>query len=412
VRQDPVDQVFELLADGNRPEALTRLDELLREEPYQGALYALRALISSDLGALDSAAADAVRAREITPDHPFVYYATGVVALEQGAMLEAIQASQTARRLAPEYADAVLLEARARAALGQWDRVLAIAGDLVMREPDNEGAALLATIAREQQHQGPLSPEAWKQLAERFPLNAVARTGAGWTRLNAGQIQAARAEFEQALSLDPALPWAKEGLVLALKARNPAYALLLRFFIWFSRLESRTRTIILVGGLIGYNVLRYSASARPELKPFILPVLVAYLAFLALSWLADPLLNLLLMARPEGRRLLDADARRSALLVGACLAGAAVLGLASLAGRPSLLLSAFAVGFASFAVSAAYGHRGRRRRQLKGLAGTAIVAGLAAGVVSESLQGGMLLVAVLGVVAATWLSHFGTEAPH
>jgi tetratricopeptide (TPR) repeat protein len=411
VQQDPVDQVFELLSDGNRAEALERLDALLREEPYHGLLFALRALVLAGLGRLDQAADDVARARDLLPDHPFAHYAAGAVALERGDVLQAVHAAQAARQVAPDYADAILLEARARGALGQWERVLTLTAAIAELEPNHEGAALLATIAREHQHDGPLSPGAWKDLAERFPLNAVARAGSGWTRLNAGQAHAARTEFEQALTLDPSLPWAREGLVLALKARNPVYALLLRFFMWFGRLEPRTRTTVLLAGFIGYNVLRRTATAQPELRPFIIPVLVVYVAFLTLTWLADPLLNLLLMAKPEGRRLLDPDERRSAILVGCCLGLSALLGLASLVGPPGLWLSALGLGVSSFAIAAAYGRQGRRRTQLQALAAVAAISGLASGIVPAAQAGVCLLVTVLAVAAATWLSYFGSDRP-
>lgn len=412
MRHDPVEEVFELLSDGHRAEALTQLDVLLREEPYHGPLYALRALIRAELDRLDEAAEDARRAVEVAPDHPFVHYAAGVVALQQGAMLEAIHAAQSAQQLAADYADAALLEARARAALGQWDRVLALAGAVAEREPDNEEAALLATIARDSRRDGALDAVAWRRLVAKFPFNAVARTASGWTRLDAGEIRAARSEFEQALALDPALPWAKEGLALALKAGNPVYALLLRFFMWFGRLPPRTRTIVLIGGFLCYNTLRRTAAEQPAVRPFIVPLLVAYVTFVVLSWLADPLLNLLLMARPEGRRLLGPDQRRAAVLVGSCLGLATLLGVvAGVSSHGRVWSSALGLGLASFAIAAAYTRQGRKRRQLQTLATIAVVSSLVAGVASAPLAGLCLLLAILCVAASTWMSHFGSDSP-
>jgi tetratricopeptide (TPR) repeat protein len=350
--------------------------------------------------------------KQLAPEHPFVLYVAGAVALQQGAVLEAIRAAQEARQLDPNYADAVLLEARARATAGQWTRVTALADRVVEQEPENEEAAVLAALARSVERDGVLDNEAWKSLAERFPLNPVARAGSGWTRMHAGQIRAARAEFEQALALDPSLPWAKRGLALALKARNPVYALLLRFFLWFSRLPARTRTYVLIGGLLGYNFLRRTARAEPELKPFITPLLIAYAGFVVLSWLADPLLNLVLMARPEGRRLLTPDEKRGALLVGACLTLAALLGgIAALTPWKSAGLSAFGVAFTSFAVSAAHQRQGRKRTQLLILAGLAFCSSLAASILPPQLAGFGLVIAILCIVLGTWMSHFGEDRP-
>ncbi|HEX6434434.1 MAG TPA: hypothetical protein VFZ87_09325, partial [Gemmatimonadales bacterium] len=201
MQADPIEQVLEYLADGQQTEALEQLDRLIREEPYHGAAHALRALVYANLDQLDRAAEDASTAKQLAPDHPFVLYAAGAVALQQGAVLEAIRAAQEAQQLAPSYADAVLLEARARAVAGQWARVTALADRVLEQEPENEEAAVLAAVARDVERKGVLDDTAWKSLAERFPLNPVARAGSGWTRMHAGQIRAARAEFEQALAL-------------------------------------------------------------------------------------------------------------------------------------------------------------------------------------------------------------------
>jgi tetratricopeptide (TPR) repeat protein len=412
VRYDPVEEVFELLADGQRAEALARLEVVLREEPWQGPLFALRGLICAESGLLDEAGESVRHAREISPDHPFVQYAAAAVALQQGSVRDAIHAAQAAQQLAPGYADAALLEARARAQLGQWDRVRALASAVAEREPEHEEAALLEAIAAEVARDGSLDPETWRRLGERFPLNPVARTGAGWTRLRAGQIPAARAEFEQALAIDPSLSWAKEGLATALKARNPIYALLLRFFLWFGRLQPRTRTLILVGGFLGYNTLRRTASLQPELRPFIVPVLVSYVAFVVLSWLADPLMNLLLMARPEGRRLLAPDQRRSAVLVGSCLALGAALGIVGgVWDHPRLALAGLGVGLASFAVAAAGSREGQRRRQFSRIAAAAVAASLASAVLPNPISGLLFLGAVLCTVVVTWMSNFVSDRP-
>jgi len=409
---DPIEQVLEYLADGQQAEALEQLDRLIREEPYHGTAHALRALIHANQGQLDRAADDAGTAKQLASDHPFVLYVAGAVALQQGAVLEAIRAAEEAQQFDPTYADAVLLEARARATAGQWARVIALADRVVEQEPENEEAAVLAAVARDVERDGELDEMAWKSLAERFPLNPVARAGSGWTRMHAGQIRAARAEFEQALALDPSLPWAKQGLVLALKARNPVYALLLRFFLWFSGLPTRTRTSALIGGLLAYNFLRRTARTEPELKPFITPLLIAYAGFVVLTWLADPLLNLVLMARPEGRRLLTPDEKRGAVLVGACLTLAALLGVtAAFTPWKNAGMSAFGVGFTSFAVTAAYQRRGRKRTQLQVLAGIALCSSLAAGILPDQFAGIALVIAILCIVLGTWMSHFGEDHP-
>jgi tetratricopeptide (TPR) repeat protein len=412
VRYDPVDEVLDLLSDGQHGEALARLDVLLREEPWQAALFALRGLICAESGLLDEAEEAVRRARAIDSDHPFVQYAAAAVALQQGSVLDAIHAAQAAQQLAPRHSPAALLEARARAQLGQWDRVATIAATVAEWEPENEEAALLGAIAAAVARDGTLDPAIWERLGERFPLNPLARAGSGWTRLNAGQIRAARVEFEQALAMDPSLSWAKEGLATALKARNPVYAQLLRFFLWFGRLQPRTRTAIAIGGFFAYNALRRTATHQPELRPLIVPVLVLYLAFVVLSWLADPLMNLVLMTRAEGRRLLERDQQRTAVLVGSCLGLGAVLGVVGWGSdQPRVALAGLGVGLASFALSAAGTREGRRRTQFYSMAALAVGASLLSALAPESAAGVLFLVAVLCSAGVTWMSALARETP-
>jgi tetratricopeptide (TPR) repeat protein len=412
MQHDPVEQVFEYLSDGHHEAALGELDRLIREEPYHGLWFALRALVHCDQGRIEQALEDARIGREVAPDHPFVHYVSGAIALNQGEVIPAIQSAQRAQQLDPTYADAILLEARARAMAGQWPRVAHLAELVSQREPENEEAAVLATIARGVIRDGVLDEPAWTSVVDRFPLNPVARAGSGWTHLTRGRIDAAQGEFEQALAIDPSLTWAREGLVLALKARNPAYALLLRFFLWFGRLPQHTRTLLLVGGVLGYNFLRRTADSNSEVKPLITPILIAYVGFVLLTWLADPLLNLLLMTRPEGRRLLNADERRSAILVGECLGMGALLGaVAAFTPWHNVGFSAFGVAFTALAFAAAYQREGRRRSQIQMLAGVAVTASLAAAFARPSDAGILLAVAILCVIVSTWMSLVGTDRP-
>ena len=98
MQADPIEQVLEYLADGQQTEALEQLDRLIREEPYHGPAHALRALIHANQGRLDRAAEDAGTAKQLAPDHPFVRYVAGAVALQQGDVLEAIRAAQAAQQ--------------------------------------------------------------------------------------------------------------------------------------------------------------------------------------------------------------------------------------------------------------------------------------------------------------------------
>jgi hypothetical protein len=141
--------------------------------------------------------------------------------------------------------------------------------------------------------------------------------------------------FRDALRLEPDLEWARAGIVESLKAKNVVYRLMLRYFLWSARLSGQAQWGIMVGGFVGYQVLRSMARDRPATAPFVWPVLIAYVAFAIGTWLADPLFNLLLRFNRFGRLALSKrQTWASNVLAGLLLlaAGTAAAGLAGVAG--------------------------------------------------------------------------------
>lgn len=403
-----IDGILADAEDGRVAEALTSLDAVLAEWNDAPRLHALRAFLLLEVGRLAEAQRSVDLAHALDEEDPYVLHAVGRVALAAGEPDRAIAAARQAYALDPADHGAILLEARARAMLGQWDEVMSRAEYVLTEEPQNAEAAVLRVAAIESRTSGgrKLDAAEWDRLAERFPHIAVARTGRAWTLLHRGRARQAEREFRDALALDPADPWAKEGLVVALKARYPGYAQLLRFFFWLQSLEPRTQMFVLIGGVVGSRMLRRVAETTPSLAIVIWPVIIAYFAFVLLTWLADPLLNLALMAKEEGRRLLGEDDRKGATAVGMALAAGLLLALiGALTPWDDALLGGVAIGFTSLTLAAAYHCApGTYRNRLLGASALFIACGVGAMVLPGSIGGLLLLVALLGVVVSTWVS--------
>jgi hypothetical protein len=111
-----------------------------------------------------------------------------------------------------------------------------------------------------------------------------------------------------------------------MKARNPLYRPLLRAFLWMGGLEGKAQIGLVLGLFVGSRVLRGLARARPELAPFIFPVLGIYAGFVLLTWIAEPLFNLLLRLDRFGRHALSREQIVASNWLGADLA----VGLAAL----------------------------------------------------------------------------------
>ncbi|MGH7470667.1 MAG: hypothetical protein ACRENP_22190 [Longimicrobiales bacterium] len=142
------------------------------------------------------------------------------------------------------------------------------------------------------------------------------------------------------------------------------------------------------------------------------PLLIAYAAFVVVSWLVDPLLSLLLMARADARQYLNQDDKQNGMLVGACLAAAILFAIAGVTtGWETAYLAAFAIGFTSFTVAAAHQSDPgtRRRKLLMKMAAAAAVLSLATSIVPAGPAVTMLTITILLVVASTWMSRFMSE---
>ena len=122
----------------------------------------------------------------------------------------------------------------------------------------------------------------------RDPENAFTHANHGWARLHAGDHRAAREHLREALRLDPELDWARQGMIEALKAGNPLYGLMLRYFLWTGRLSRRGQWAVVLGGYVAFRLLGGVAADVPASRPVVVPLLVLYALFVLLTWVASP----------------------------------------------------------------------------------------------------------------------------
>jgi hypothetical protein len=126
----------------------------------------------------------------------------------------------------------------------------------------------------------------------RDPENAATHANKGWALLHEGKADEALPYFKESLRLKPNLDWARQGIVEAMKARNPVYGMMLRYFLWMSTLSSRARWGVLVGG---YFFSRITG------------LLALWLLFVLFTWIAEPFFNLLLRLNRFGRQALSRE---------------------------------------------------------------------------------------------------------
>jgi hypothetical protein len=154
-------------------------------------------------------------------------------------------------------------------------------------------------------------------------------------------------------------------MIQGLKAQNPIYGWILRYFLWISKLDTRTKWIVIIGGVFAARVLRVIARENPVLAPIVLPLLGVYLLFVLLTWIADPLFTLLLRLNRYGRLILSHDEIQASNWVGGAIALTLLLGgLALLTGSVAAGVGALVSGLLIIPVSAVFHCTGQARKPM------------------------------------------------
>jgi tetratricopeptide (TPR) repeat protein len=405
------EEVFDAIAERRFEDAVDQLADHLEDEPDDAAAFALRAVCLAELRRWDEAIRSAFHAVRLEPELPYAHWALGVVLAERQDYRAALPPAREAVRLEPEDAEHHVLVSRIEAALGNWEQGLAAADAALRADPAHSGAMRLRGLILQRRGDVEGADSAFLNALIQNPGDAFAYTGRGWSLLHGqGDAREALEHFQEALRLRPDSEWAREGRVTAMKARNPLYRLMLRYFRWMASLSPQARMAIIVGGVLGFNVLRKVARAEPSLAPVIWPVLVAYVVFLVLSWTADVLFDSLLRLTAEGRAALTPDRVQASNWVLAALAAAGSLAVASrlVEPPPDLLTGALVFGFLVLPLSGTFQcHPGWPRNTMVGLCASAALLGVVAITLPESRGGGVAAgLALVLIVVAAWLQRW------
>lgn len=408
-----------LLQEQGRHElAEKELHQHLAAEPNDGFGRAALALSLLELERRDAAEKAAREAIGHAPDLAFAHYALARVLSDRNREAEAAAAIDEALRLDPADADYHAMKAAIAHDRRRWADALAAAEAGLEFDPEHVACNNLRAMALTQLGRRAEAGATMDATLSRAPDNAFAHANKGWTLLHEGDRRQAMVHFREALRLDPTQDWARAGLVEAIKAGNPVYAVMLKYFLWMARLPAGTQWAIILGGWFGNRLLGAVAKGNPELAPWLWPIRAVYLAFLLLTWLADPLCNLLLRLHPVGRHALTDEQKSAANWIGGTLALALVaLGLAIVLIRAWLFGLAIVCGLFALPLAGRFKcAEGWPRRlmtaicvllALLGLAGVYLATGdLRPGSLGKEFSIAVLGVYALGAALSTWVVGF------
>ena len=307
---------------GRYRDAESVLRQALVADPTDATAHALLALTLLYRARHTDALLEAQAAVRFAPDDPFGHYAGALVLLQMGNEDEALSAIHAAIRLAPEMARYHAVEGSIYLRKRDWQRALDAAETGLRLDPRHVQCANLRAMALVKLGRKDEAGQMLDAALARDPENAMTHANQGWALLHQGEHQQALHHFREALRLSPSLAWAREGIVEALRARNPIYRLLLRYFLWMSRLQIRAQWGLIAGAFILNNVIDYLALNVPVLRPILAPLNYLYIAFAFLSWTARPLFSLLLRLDRFGRLALSDEEIVASNWVGVCLLAA------------------------------------------------------------------------------------------
>lgn len=287
--------------------AANELRLALTQEPNRADYHALLALCLAEQEKFDDAAEEAKRAIGLGPDMAFTHYVMSRVMLERNRLSEARGAIEEAIRLDPEDADYFhqlsVVELNAR----KWQAALDAADQGLQINPEHVGCTNLRVRALAQLGRKTDADAAVEEALQRAPENAFTHANRGWTLLEQSNPTKAMEHFREALRLDPTMDWARQGIVESLKAKHFIYRWMLAYFLWMSRLSSGAQWGVIIGLYVVFQFANYVESNYPALSVVTRPLIVGYLAFFALSWLARPLFNSLLRLSRFGRMVLNKE---------------------------------------------------------------------------------------------------------
>jgi len=311
----------EMLLQQSRPADAEREAGLaLAQNPQDPYAHALVALARLEQQRAADALAPAETAIGLAPDVPFFHRVRAQVLHLLDRDKEALAAVDEAIRLDPEEEDSFSLRASIHLALRDWPAALADAEAGLALNPEDVRSANMRALALVRLGRKEEAAQTVGYALERAPENAFSHANQGWTCLHRNDPKQAQVHFREALRLSPDLEFARQGMLEALKARNPIYRGILAYYLWIGRQSGRTQWIFVIGTYFGLRLVRSGAEASPVWGRFLWPVLIAFYAFIYLSWTAHPMFNLLLRLDRFGRFVLSRSERVASNWYGASVA--------------------------------------------------------------------------------------------
>ncbi len=371
-------QRAELLLAQSRPaDAEREARQALLSAPENPSAHGLLALCLAAQDKLEDALVAARTAIGFAPDIGYFHYIHAHVLHRLDRERDALEAVHEAIRLDPDSEDNFALLSSIHLAQRDWKASLEAAERGLALNPEHTLSANLRAMALVRLGRNSEAVDTVDYALERAPEHALSHANQGWNCLHRNDPRKAQEHFREALRLEPDLEYARQGMLEALKARNPVYRGMLAYFLWMGRLSTKLQWAFVIVTFFGVRAVRQLANSQPQLGWVLWPLLVLFYLFIYLSWTAGPMFNLLLRLNKFGRLVLSHDERVASNWFGATFGFASISVIAwSLGGGFPAILAAIMFAMLSVCVAAVFGKEGRARAILAVATGVLAFLGL------------------------------------
>lgn len=339
--------------------------QALAGRPDDPEALALLALSRSDQRKGPEALSAAEAAIGLAPDHAYFHYIHAVTLHRLDRDDDARRAIGEALRLDPADADYFSLLASIELGRRNWPAALEAAEQALALNPEHLNAVNFRAMALVRLGRKEEATATVEFALNRAPESGFSHANQGWNCLHRNDPKKAQEHFREALRLEPDLEYARQGMLEALKARNPVYRGMLAYFLWMGRLSAKFQWAFIIGLYFGGKFLRGLSDSQPQLSWLFTPLLILFYAFVYLSWTAVPMFNLMLRFNRFGRHVLSRDQRTGSNWFGATFFGALGCLIWWLSNKSDFaLFGLITLAPLSICLAATFLHSGRSRKIL------------------------------------------------
>ncbi|MHB2021303.1 MAG: tetratricopeptide repeat protein [Candidatus Xenobia bacterium] len=296
--------------------AIDAFKKALEEAPDFAEAKAFLALCLAERKQWRQASQLAGEAIANNPGIGFPHYVAARVLWLRNFHLQALEEVTKAIEIEAEVSSYYGLEAMIRIDMQEWEAALESAGKGLAIDAEDaycRNAKAMALTRLGRAHEALPELEA---MLRKHPEDALALANLGWARLALGDREAALNTFRAALRLDAEDRYAREGMLQSLRLYYPVYGMILRGFLWMSKLRPLMQGQIMMLSMFIEKLLAELEKRFPWTRYFIRPLMTGWNVFGFLTWISRPLTSLLLRAHPYGRNVLNEDEVNESSLIG------------------------------------------------------------------------------------------------